>query len=149
MAVVYNDTMIAVLSRLTGSPTIVSNGNVRRGHRTVVPRDECPAVHLVDGTDKPQPSKSDCRQTRDGEFAVRVIVRGDEDATIASAWEIAQDVMDRLNPLNAGAAYPIGATIEPREIRPDQEIADSDVYALDMYFNVRYAAAYFSLEPAT
>lgn len=143
---IYNATMAAALARLKAGPALVKNTNVRRARQTIVPPEQCPAVRLIDGRDRALKNHGDCSTEREAEFTVRIIVAGNDDATIASAWTIAQTVLTRLSPLVT--AYAAGVTVEAGDIQPDHELADADFYALDMDFSVRYVAGFWSLEAA-
>lgn len=138
---IYDATLAEVLARLQGSPNIISNSNVRRAHPTDVTLDNSPAVRVIDGADKG--SEGNCVDEHDAEFTVRIIFRGDSEATSASAWNVAQEVMARLNP-NADA-YTNSVQISVPTITPDREVADQDLYALDMVFSLKYRTAQWSL----
>lgn len=139
---IYDDTLVTVLARLQGSPDLIANGNIRRAHATDVTLDDSPAVRVIDGPDRPTEGRG-CDTAHDAAFTVRIITRGDAEATSATAWDIAQDVLERLDP-NV-MAYANSVLIEQPTIAPDREIADQDLYALDMVFKMRYRSAAWSL----
>jgi hypothetical protein len=138
---IYDATLAAVLARLQGSPDLIANGNVRRAHPTDVTRDASPAVRVIDGPDKG--AEGNCVDEHDAEFTVRIIFRSDEESASASAWNVAQEVLSRLNP-NA-TAYTNSAQVRLPTITPDREVADLDLYALDMVFPMKYRSAPWSL----
>lgn len=139
--------MSAVLARLKAAPTNWGLGvqDVRRAHRTAVPKAGAPAVHLVGGRDEParEHSKSLCRR-RNAEFTVALFVRNDAGESAADPLRI--EAMRRLNPETTGlAAYPSGALVRPAEIDPDEEIADGDAIRIDMRFEFSYPATDWKL----
>lgn len=138
--------MEAMLARLQGSPAICDN--VRRSHRTTVPRDQCPAIHLAEGSDEPTGSAGDCRTDRTATPTVSILVRDDDGFAAADA--LAEAVMQRLDPSNpAETPYPAGVRLEPGRISIDDEIADADILRLVMEFRLRYAAGHWSLGAPT
>jgi hypothetical protein len=139
---IYDDTLAAVLARLQGSPDLIANGNIRRAHATDVTLDDSPAVRVIDGPDRPTEGKG-CDTAHDAAFTVRIITRGDSEATSATAWDIAQSVLERLDP-NV-TAYANSVLLEQPTIAPDREIAEHDLYALDMVFRMKYRSAAWSL----
>jgi hypothetical protein len=133
-----------VLSRLTATsatlPTVVAN-RIRRQHLTTVPRDDAPAVYVVEGEDVPLPAKNedDCPIPRELRFAVRLFVRDDAGAAIADALRLA--VYARLSPDAEGLPAYVGkARIRPGPIRRDAEIADGDALRIDCEFVFLYSA---------
>lgn len=112
--------------------------NVRRAHRTAVPRSASPAIHLLDGKDAP--SKSD-KCAREADFTVRIIVRSDDGLKTADGFRL--EAMHRLNP--ATEAYDRGVSVIPREIDADVEIADEDAVALDLAFDFSYPGSEWDL----
>jgi hypothetical protein len=143
---IYDTTLAAVLARLQGSPDLIANANVRRAHPTDVTRDASPAVRVIDGPDKAMEGRNDCFAQHDAEFTVRIILRGDAESVSAEAWNIAQDVLSRLSPL--ASSYSDGAQLQQPTITPDREVADQDLYALDMLFRLKYVSAAWSLNAA-
>lgn len=138
---IYDATLAEVLARLQGSPDLISNANVRRAHPTDVTLDNSPAVRVIDGADRG--TEGNCIDEHAAEFTVRIIFRGDEESASASAWNVAQEVMTRLNPNTD--AYTNSPQIGLPAITPDREIADQDLYALDMVFPLKYRSASWSL----
>jgi len=138
---VYDTTLAEVLTRLQGSPALIANGNVRRAHLTDVPIEDSPAIRILDGRDKP--AEGNCFDEHEAEFTVRIILRGDTDTVSRDAWDLADDILGRLNP-NADA-YTSGAQIRLPTITPDREVADQDQYALDMVFPMTYRSTTWSL----
>lgn len=148
MSTIAEDLMIAVLARLTGpTPVVAGSNRVRRHHRTIVPRDAAPAVHLVDGIDEPRKGSNDCRTDREFAFTVRLFVRDDEG--FPAADPVKALVMTRLDPeAPEYSPYPHKARIVCGRITPDAEIADQDSLAIDMEFTFHYCAARWTLSEA-
>lgn len=149
MAWVKETVIEAMLERLQGSPSIVpASDNVRRSHRTWVPREQCPAVHVADGGDEPRRDRGGCAIERECVMTVSILVRNDDGYSDAAT--IAENVMARLDPDNqAETPYPAGVTVEPGRIGVDDEIADADILRLVMEFRIRYLAANWSLSAAS
>src|SRR6266851_2256901 len=95
MASTSETLMSAVLARLRTAAVIDDLSNIRRDHRTVVPREKAPAVHVVDGNEVPTPAKN-CRCGVDFNFIVSVFVR--DDAGYEAADPIAIACMAALDP---------------------------------------------------
>jgi hypothetical protein len=143
MASIYETVMVDILARLKASGSgWVPTSAVRRAHRTIVPRDGTPAVHLVDGEDAParRGTQRDCAR-REGAFTVSIFVRSDAGVGAADPFKI--EVMRRLSPDTQ--AYAAGVTIQPGRIAHDVEIADLDAVRVDMDFGIRYTAQEWSL----
>lgn len=139
----YETVMVDVLGRLKVSGSgWVSTSAVRRAHRTIVPRDGAPAVHLVDGEDAPVKgaTQRDCAR-REGAFTVSIFVRSDAGAAAADPFKV--EIMRRLSPDTQ--SYAAGVTVQPGRIVVDTEIADADAVRVDMDFGVRYTATEWSL----
>lgn len=135
--------MQEVFDRLTGSPPLLTDGNVKRSHRTAVTKAKAPEVHLVDGADSPKDPSSDCRTARTKEFTVSVFGRGD--AGVSALDSIVIDINRRLDPTDNPYT---GATLKQRAIVPEEEIADNDALRVDMGFVFEYETAGWSLETA-
>lgn len=133
--------MAAVLTRLSGSPSLISNDNVKRSHLILVDTADCPAVYVVDGSHRVD-VKNLCAE-RAGSFIVRIFTSGDTDAAKAEAWAIAHEVLVRLNPANG--TYPAGVVVSEGPMQFDQEVANEDLQLLEMQFGVRYSTDAWSL----
>lgn len=144
MASIAELLMQEVFARLTGSPALLENGNVRRSHRTTVTRALAPAVHLIDGADEPKDANSDCRTERTKDFTVRV--HGRDDEGVKALDSIVVEINSRLD--GNTDAYPHGAVLKQRGIVPDEEIADADALRVDMGFTFEYQTAGWPLETA-
>lgn len=125
----YETVMVAVLAALKATPSIVgSSGTIRRAHRTLVPKDAHPAVHLIDGRDQRVTKPTG----RHGRFAVSVFVRDD-------AGVSASDALRLLVVARVKTVAIVGVVIAPPgDIAPDTEIADADASRLDMSFEFTY-----------
>lgn len=134
MATGYEVTMVAVLAAMrTPTPIVPLAANIRRAHRTAMPREKGDFIHLIDGDDEPD-RKQKCGRRR-GKFTASIFVRSDDGATAADKYRIA--VADRLETL--GSSLPDGVMIEPPgRISPDTEIADGDATRVDMDFEFTY-----------
>lgn len=136
--------MREVLARLKAAPVIANVDNIRRDHRTVVPRDKAPAVHLIDGAETPQPGKNDCYVSEDLVFTVSIFVRDDSGYAAADPLKIA--VMAALNP---ATAYPATALGTPDLVRgrivSEDEIADTDALRVDMEFTFKFRTSLWGL----
>lgn len=128
MASKYEQQLAAVLAKLKSPPVIPVTSNIRRTHRTEVPREKSPAVHVIDGDDAPGGS----RCARAAELTVAIFVRGDDASAAADALKLA--VIARVR-----AAAIDGVSIKPpRRIAPETEIADKDVTRIDINFPFTY-----------
>lgn len=114
--------------------------NVRRSHKTIVPREQAPAVHVIDGPERVTRAGGCARREQD--FTVRLIVRDDDG--FAAADPLKLEVMRRLNPSITG--WPPGVTLTPEDITPDAEIADADVLAVEMAFTFRYTTGLWEVD---
>lgn len=128
-----------VLARMTAAPKIVTDpSNVRRAHRTVIPRtaDTSYAVHVIDGDDQPVKGKvgnASCAW-REGGFTLSLFARNDLGPTVLDG--LRAEVMRRMSPYTV--AYPAGVCINPGRITIDTDIADGDVVKVDMEFGLTY-----------
>lgn len=138
----YETVMVALLARLQAPPHVLVTdvANIRRAHRTAVPRANAPAWHLLDGSDASSSPKSKCE--RNSSCTVRIMLRADAGASAADPHKI--DIMRRLHPQTA-PPYPAGVHITPGSIVFDTEVADADVVNLDMTFPFSYPADEWSL----
>lgn len=130
---IADDFMREILARMKALPVIAETGNVRRDHRTIIPRDKAPAVHLVDGDDTPQAATNDCYRDHEFAFTISVFVRDDEG--YGAAEPIKCKVMAAIDP---AAEYQHNVTLEAGRIVTDQQIADGDALRVDMEFVARY-----------
>lgn len=143
----YETILSGVLSRLQTSPNIVNDpAQVRRAHRTVIPRTPGFSVHVIDDYDEPSgEGNANCARRR-GAFTVSLFGRGDAGPTLLDPLKL--EVARRLSPYTA--AYPAGICIDPGRIFVKVEIADADAIRLDMNFTAEYqTAGEWSLELAT
>lgn len=126
-----------VLARLQAAPTIVTDaGQVRRAHRTAIPRTTGYSVHVIDDYDQPRRGAVGNRGCawREGAFTVSLFGRGDAGPSILDPLKI--EVQRRLSPDTA--AYPVGICIDPGRIIVKVEIADADAVRVDMQFDLSY-----------
>src|SRR6185369_4026521 len=101
MASGYELVMVAVLAGLkTPTPVIARVGNIRRAHRTAVPREAGDAVHLVDGNDEPVSGKH-CGQ-RTGAFTLSLFKRDDAGLSTMDSMKIAVIARVQATSLPAG-----------------------------------------------
>lgn len=140
---IADDLMDEVVARLRGYSGIgVDVEQIRRDHRTVLARDQCPAIHVIDGTEDPKNGKG-CRC--DVSFAFRVAIFVRDDAGYAAAAAIKVPVMAALDP-TVGSGYGHNARLNRGRITSDQEIADADSLRVDMEFQFRYETAEWRLD---
>lgn len=142
---VYETTMQAILARLGGRRPVVTN--VRRSHKTSVPRDNAPAVYLAEAaSDDVDGEVGNCDTRRKCSPVVRVFVRDDDG--YAAMDTIIAAVVARLSPDAADVdPYPAGVVVELGSIATDEEIADGDALRKDLTLDVRYTAPYWTLGP--
>lgn len=124
----------------------VAAANVRRVHRTIVDREHAPAVHQVDGPDRPRREayQNGCSITRHVHWTVSIFTRGDADSH-AQADAIALEVMARLAP-EVGVWPIVGVVVEPLEITHDTDIADTDATRMDLDFVARFRTPEWELD---
>lgn len=145
MSTVANDLLVQVVGRLRAAPAIIDGEgnavlNIRRDHRTVVTRDQSPAIYILDGPEKQLIGKS-CI-TREQTFSVMLFVRSD--SGFAAADSLKLEVMRRLDPNTQQWAD--GVDIVPGNITPDAEIADQDALRVEMEFAFRYTTGVWTLD---
>jgi len=128
----YETIMVDVLARMKASPPVVPLANIRRAHLTAVPRSGAPAIHVIDGEDKPA-ARNKCGG-REGKLTVAIFGRSDAGPSATDPYKIA--VMARM-----AAAWPVGILCVPGAIVPNVEVADTDVIRVDMEFSVSYPTA--------
>lgn len=125
--------MQEALARLKAEPVIQDTSNIRRDHRTVITRDNAPAVHLIDGEETPAVTTRDCDVDTELTFTLAIFVR--DDAGYEAADPIKTLVMAALNP---DTAYTFSADLVRGRIRSEQEVADGDALRVDMEFTFKY-----------
>ncbi len=137
--------MREVLARLKTAVVISTLDNIRRDHRTVIPRAMAPAVHLIDGAETPHSRRNKCFVDDDLIFTVAIFVR--DDAGYAAADPIKQAVMAALDPATAYTVTPTGRTPDllRGRITSAQEIADTDALRVDMEFTFKFQAPLWGL----
>lgn len=141
MTTVAFDLLEQVLARLRAAPTFgVALTSIRRDHRTTIPRDSAPAIHVIDG-DEALKTRKTCA-TREQAFMVVLFLRSD--AGFADADPLKLEVMRRLNP--ATQAWAAGVLIEPGDIRSVTEIADADALRVEMDFTFSYTTGLWTLD---
>lgn len=126
-----------VLARLKAAPTIVADlGQVRRAHRTLIPRTAGYSVHVIDDYDEPRKGATGNRfcAWRNGAFTISLFGRGDAGPMLLDPLKIV--VNDRLSPDTE--AYPIGICIDPGRVLVRVEIADADAIRVDMNYTLDY-----------
>src|SRR6185369_9414490 len=116
-----------------GSPALCDT--IKRTHRTPVTREDAPAIHWVDGDDKPIGKENDCSRTRRKDFTVALFVRGDDASTEID--ELIESINERLNP---DTPYGDGITLHQGAIQPETEIADTDATQVNMAYWFEYEA---------
>jgi hypothetical protein len=133
--------MLDVLERLKSAPVIDDLSNIRRSHRTVVPREQTPAVHLVDGDHAP--TDQNCQAKNELKFRVRIFTRNDDDDGYQDADDIAVAVLAALDP-NV-VSYGEQVDLLRGRIVKEQEIADADSLYVDMEFTFRFQTGEWAL----
>lgn len=129
----YETIMVEALARLKANPPLVANkDNIRRAKRTPVTREKAPAVHLIDGPDKPK--RTNACGGREGEFTISLFARDDAGLSTLDATKV--EVMRRM-----GVAWPAGVVCYPGDIVPEAESADGDALRIDMSFRFEYGTA--------
>lgn len=140
----YESIMVAILGRLKAAPTNWGLGvaDVRRAHRTAVPKSGTPAVHLVDGVDEPRKGETlrDC-VTRDGAFITRLFLRNDLGPSVADPFKV--ETMRRMSAETA--PYADGVVVTPGRISVNDEVADTDSIVVDMEFSASYRTTRWTL----
>lgn len=138
----YETILAEALRRMRASPALAAAASIRRAHRTTVPRDKVPAIHVIDGPDRPDDGRGECR-SRICSFSISVFVRSDEG--VKATDDLRNAVAARM-----AAAWSAGITVTPGAIVPDTEIGDEDPARLDFEFQAVYrVAGEFSLELPT
>jgi hypothetical protein len=141
MTTVAFDLLEQVVARLRAAPAFgVDPDSIRRNHRTTIPRDSAPAIHVVDG-DEALKSRGTCAN-RAQAFMVVLFLR--DDAGFAAADPLKLEVMRRLNP--ATQQWAAGVLIEPGDIRSITEIADADALRVEMDFTLSYTTGLWTLD---
>lgn len=151
MASKAEDLMLEVLSRLRELPVIpnvpiaanANEGPIRRAHRTLVPRETAPAVHLIDGRELPGPSKNDCDRDDEYAFTISIFVRSD--AGYSAIDPIKLRVMEALASGTPATAYPHSGRLSQDALSYDQEVADEDALRLDMQFTFKFKVGAWGL----
>lgn len=133
--------MAAGLARLKAAPALAvgnAKADIRRAHRTTVPRAGAPAIHWIDGVDEParDGAATECTRLRRKYFTVSVFGRSDLGVSAIDA--LVDAVNNRLNPFTTG--YGDGVMLYQRGIAPETEIADTDATRVDMEFWFEYLA---------
>jgi len=143
VATIANDCMEEVVDRLrTFSPAMVDDtARIRRDHRTVVPRDDCPRIHVIDGDELPDKAAKSCYVPVEFPFIVAIFVR--DDAGFAAADPLKIAVMAALDP---ATAYPHSAVLKRGRIVSNQEIADADSLRVDMEFVFKFQTLEWALD---
>lgn len=132
----YETALVEVLSRMRANPKIVTDSiNVRRAHRTLQPRSEGFAVHVIDGSDQLRKggNNSGCAK-REGEFTISLFARSDSGPTVLDALKV--EVYRRM-----ALPWDAGFVINPGRITIETESADADAVRVDMDFEVCYQTA--------
>jgi endonuclease YncB( thermonuclease family) len=132
--------MLAVVDRLKTAAVIAETDNIRRDHRTVVPREKAPAVHVIDGDETPQKTATSCYCKDELDFTVSIFVRDDEGYQAADPIKLA--VMAALDPT---VAYGNAIELRRGRIRSESEIADGDSLRVDMEFQFCFQTAEWAL----
>lgn len=136
MASIAETLMCEVLARLEA----IAVTRVRRDHRTVLPLESAPSIHLIDGAETPQPSKNDCYVKVELTFTVAIFVRNDAGYAAADPLKIAvMAVLDSATP------YTHSPSLLRGRITSVQEIADNDALRVDMEFTFKYQAPLWGL----
>jgi hypothetical protein len=124
----------AALLALQASPALVpQRDSIRRAHRTAIPRDKMPAIHLIDGDDEMGAGGGrKCGKRRAG-FTTSIFVRTDA-AGGADRYKIL--VCERFK----AAIWPHPSVMiePPGRITIDTEIADLDATRVDIDWYATY-----------
>lgn len=125
--------MLETLERLKASPALVPNkASIRRAKRTPVTRENAPAVHLIDGPDRPR--KANACGGRECELTISLFANDDDGLGTLDPRKI--EVMRRM-----AAAWPQGVICYPGDIVPEAESADREALRIDMTFRFEYGTA--------
>lgn len=129
----YETVMALLLAGLKASPPLVPNvGNIRRAHRTAVPKEKAPAIHLIDDDDTRD--KGDKCGNHEARFTISVFVRSDDGASPADPYK--RSAVARVR----STALPNGCKVNPpTRVRIDTETADTDASRVDIDFTFTYA----------
>lgn len=140
LTTVADELLEAVLARLIALPVIDVADSIRRDHRTTITRDTAPAVHVIDGEEKPGPSTNACFVKAEFSFTIAIFVR--DDAGYGAAKPIKVRIMQATDP---ATAYPHSAELVRGRIVSQQEIADGDALRVDMEFTFKYQTPTWAL----
>jgi hypothetical protein len=132
MASGYEVIMAEALTRLKAAPALAVVTAIRRAHRTLIPRDKSPAIHLIDGPDRP--NKANNCGGRYCSFTISIFARSDAGVSALDTLRLA--VMARME-----APWAAGIVLQPGAIIPDTEIGDEDPVRLDLEFEAQYDTA--------
>ncbi len=137
------DLLMDVLERLQATPDLVPLArNVRIDRRTIVTRDNAPAVHIIPGELTPG-KETDCRQDWTMLVTVAAFVRDDE--TQAAVWPLVGEIVLRIAPLGS-PSYPHKARFRIVRIRPEYDVADGDAQRTDVECQFDFSSAPWDLE---
>lgn len=136
---VADDLVDEVVGRLRAANLDLAD-EVRLDHRTSVPLDKSPAIHVVEGDEVPTGKRQGCGVECTKDVVVRIFTRSDSSASLRT---FKAAVATALNPLTT--AYSHSAQIKAGRIQPIQEIADSDSNRCDMQFRFTYVRDEFLL----
>lgn len=139
---IANDLLNEVVARLRTAIVVAQPaGRIRRDHRTTLPLEATPAVHIVDGDEVPIGNSKGCSRRATLDFTLRIFVRNDQGSDPADAIKVA--AMAALNP--SITAYQHHALLTEGRISAIQEIADNDSLRVDMAFRFEYTRGDWSL----
>lgn len=135
-----------LLARLTATPGMgIPVVAIKRDHRTVVTRQNSPAVHLIEGEAKLTETKA-CDWTWKMDATIRVFVR--DDLGLAAADPYVCAIVARVSP-EAGApfaAYSNGVRVELVSIAPETEIADEDATAVNVELAISFGTGRWAVD---
>lgn len=114
---------------------------IRRARRTDVGRDDCPAIHLIEGIAKPTETKR-CDWRWEMEGTIAVFVR--DDLGLAAADPFVIEVVKRIKP--EPTTYTNRVLMELLRIGPNTEPADKDATRVDIDFQLRFGTGRWSLD---
>lgn len=137
------DILLDVLDRMKADPPLVPLAkNVRMDRRTILTRDNAPAVHVIPGESIPG-TETECRQDWKMTVTLGCFVR--DDAAEEAAAPLVAEVLRRLDP-RGSPTYPWNARLKIIRVRPESDIADGDALRTDIECQFDFISAPWDLD---
>lgn len=126
----YETLMRNILARQQATPRIADD--IRRAHRTAIPKASGTVIHIIDGIDKPQEGKPCGARV----MSPSIVIYARDDAGVSVTDAACKAVNDRMQD-----AWPNGVTCKPGRILREAAIADGDAARVTMEFELEYGTA--------